>query len=41
MTDFLEKAVIQGFEGSVHPENNGPDTNFPRSSNFVALFVQK
>jgi hypothetical protein len=41
MTDFLEKAMLQDFEGSVHLENNCPDTNFSRSSNFGTLFVQK
>jgi len=41
MTDFLEKTVLQGFEESVHPENNRPDTNFSRSSNSATLFVQK
>jgi hypothetical protein len=41
MIDFLEKAVLQGFEESVHLENNCPDTTFPRSLNFETLFVQK
>jgi hypothetical protein len=41
MTDFLEKTVLQGFEGSVHLENTGPDTNFSMSLNFATLFVQK
>jgi hypothetical protein len=41
MTDFLEKAVFQGFEESVHLENNRPDTTFPMSLNFATLFFQK
>jgi len=41
MTDFLEKIMLQDFEGSVHLENNRPDTNFPMSLNFATLFVQK
>jgi hypothetical protein len=41
MIDFLEKAVLQGFEGSVHLENTDLDTNFPMSLNFATLFVQK
>jgi hypothetical protein len=41
MKDFLEKAVLQGFEGSVYLENNRLDTNFPMSLNFATLFVQK
>jgi len=41
MTDFSEKAMLQGFEGNVHLENNYADTNLPRSSKFATLFVQK
>ena len=41
MTDFLEKAVLQGFEESVHLENNGPDTNFPMNLNFATLLKRK
>jgi hypothetical protein len=41
MTDFLEKAVLQGFEERVHLENTSLDTNFPMSLNFAILFVQK
>jgi hypothetical protein len=39
MTDFLEKAVLQGFEESVHLENNRSDTNFSRNPNSATLFV--
>jgi hypothetical protein len=39
--DFLEKAMLQGFEGSVHLENNRPDTNFPMSLNFATLLKRK
>jgi hypothetical protein len=41
MIDFLEKAVLQDFEESVHLENNHPNTTLSRSSNFATLFVQK
>jgi hypothetical protein len=41
MTDFLEKAVLQGFEGSVHLDNNILDTNFPMSLNFATLLKRK
>jgi hypothetical protein len=41
MTEFLEKAMLQGFEESVDLENKSRDTTFPRSSNFATLFAQK
>jgi hypothetical protein len=41
MSDFLEKAVLRGFEGSVHLENNRPDTNFQMSLNFASLLKRK
>jgi hypothetical protein len=40
-TGILEKAVLQGFEGSVHLENNLPDSTFARNLNFATLFVKK
>jgi hypothetical protein len=39
--DFLEKAMLQGFEGSVHLENNRPYTNFSMSLNFATLHKRK
>jgi hypothetical protein len=41
MTAVLEKAVLEGFEESVHLENTIPNPTLPMSLNFATLFVQK